>query len=281
VLASQRRHRIAEELERSGAVRVAELAAAFGVSEMTVRRDLERLQEAGALTKVHGGAVPVGLSAEEPGFDTKLSRATAEKIAIAQAAISLVSPGSSVALSAGTTTWSLARLLPSVPGVTVLTNSLTAAAELHRRDPALPLVLSGGTPTPSDALVGPIADSAIRSLYVDVLFLGVHGIDPDAGFTTPNLAEAQTNRTLIANARRVVVVADSSKWRTIGLARIAPLDAADLVVTDDGLDDDGRSQLGEATELILAPVGTGAGHDAAADDTESRMNYVRMTQEAG
>lgn len=273
MLASQRRHRIAQELERSGAVRVAELAAALGVSEMTVRRDLERLEDAGALTKVHGGAVPVGPSSEEPGFDIKLGRATAEEAAIARAAISLVSPGSSVALSAGTTTWSLARLLPSVPGVTVLTNSLTAAAELHRRGPGLPLVLSGGTPTPSDALVGPIADSAIRSLYVDVLFLGVHGMDPDAGYTTPNLAEAQTNRTLVANARRVVVVADSTKWRTIGLSRIAPLDAADMVVTDDGLDLDGRRLLGDVTELVLAPVGT---EDTPDDDTEQAM-----TEQAG
>jgi DeoR/GlpR family transcriptional regulator of sugar metabolism len=127
MLASQRRQRIAEELERNGAVKVTDLAAALEVSEMTVRRDLERMQEAGLLVKVHGGAVPIGRRAEEPGFDAKLGRAMAQKAAIAELAVGLVSPGSSVALSAGTTTWSLARLLPSVPGITVLTNSLSAA----------------------------------------------------------------------------------------------------------------------------------------------------------
>lgn len=262
MLASQRQRRIAEQLQQSGAVRVADLASALGVSEMTVRRDLERMQEAGVLTKVHGGAVPVGRSAEEPGFDAKLERATAEKAAIARSALTLVQPGSSVALSAGTTTWSLARLLPSVPGITVLTNSLSAAAELHRQDPATPVVLSGGVRTPSDALVGPVADASIRSLYVDLLFLGVHGMDPDAGFTTPNLAEAQTNRTLVANARRVVVLADSSKWRTVGLSRIAALDAADMVITDDGLPSEARRVLGEACELVLVHLSDGDARQA-------------------
>jgi DeoR/GlpR family transcriptional regulator of sugar metabolism len=256
MLASQRRQRIAEELERNGAVRVADLAAALEVSEMTVRRDLERLQEAGLLVKVHGGAVPIGRSAEEPGFDAKLGRAMAQKAAIAELAVGLVSPSSSVALSAGTTTWSLARLLPSVPGITVLTNSLSAAIELQRHDPSVPVVLSGGVRTPSDALVGPVADQAIRSFYVDVLFLGIHGMDPEAGFTTPNLAEAETNRTLIANAQRVVVVADSSKWRTIGLARIAPLRSADVIVSDDALSSEARRVLADAAELLIAPVRT-------------------------
>lgn len=254
MLASQRRHQIAQELERSGGVRVSDLAASFGVSEMTVRRDLERLELAGTLTKVHGGAVPNGRSAEEPDFETKLGRARAAKAAIARVAVELVSPGDSVALSSGSTTWALTRLLPAVPRITVLTNSLAAAAELHRLDKTVPLVVSGGTPTPSDALVGPIADAAIRALYVDLLFLGVHGMDPEAGYTTPNLAEAQTNRTLVANARKVVVLADSSKWCTIGLSRIAPLDAADIVVTDDGLGPDACRYLEEATDLLLAEV---------------------------
>lgn len=262
MLASQRQSQIADRLAEFGAVRVTDLAAALGVSEMTVRRDLERMQSTGLLTKVHGGAVPIGRSAEEPGFDTKLSRATAEKAAIARAALSLVRPGSSVALSAGTTTWSIARLLPGVTGITVLTNSLSAAVEIHHHGPTTPVVLSGGMRTPSDALVGPVADSTIRSLYVDVLFLGVHGMDPDAGYTTPNLAEGETNRTLVANSRRVVVVADSSKWRTIGLSRIAPLEAADVVVTDDRLPLDARRVLGDASELILAPVGADLVQDA-------------------
>lgn len=274
MLASQRRRLIDEELRRSGEVRVADLAASLDVSEMTVRRDLEVLQEAGVLVKVHGGAVPVGRSAEEPGFDAKLARATAEKDAIARAALDVVRPGSSVALSGGTTTWSLARLLGTVKGVTVVTNSLSAAAELYRNNPPTPVVLSGGVRTPSDALVGPVADAAIRSLYVDVLFLGVHGMDPEAGYTTPNLAEAETNRTLVAQARRVVVLADSSKWRTVGLCRIGALDSATMVITDDGLVGEARRHLGEAAELVVVPVGRREPAEEAVATADRRRSRV-------
>jgi DeoR/GlpR family transcriptional regulator of sugar metabolism len=94
---------------------------------------------------------------------------------------------------------------------------------------------------------------------VDVLFLGVHGMDPEAGFTTPNLAEAETNRAFLAHAEKVIVVADHTKWRTVGLASFGPLPAADVLVTDDGLDQEARMLLeGTVGELVVAPVGDGA-----------------------
>jgi len=97
--------------------------------------------------------------------------------------------------------------------------------------------------------------AALRTLHVDWLFLGVHGVDARAGFTTPNLVEAETDRALIASARRVVVAADSSKWGIVGLSSIARLDDVDVLVTDDGLDADAahvaRSRLGR---LVLAPI---------------------------
>ncbi len=254
MIPSQRQSRITEEIKRHGAVRVAELAELFDVSDMTIRRDLEVLQESGLLTKVHGGAVTSGRSAEEPGFDAKLTQNALEKAAIADAAVALVPPGASVAISGGTTTWALAQRLPVVPRITVVTNSLSLAVALHRDHPHLPMILTGGIPTPSGALVGMVAEDAIRSLYVDILFLGVHGMDPEAGFTTPNLAEAQTNRTLLSCARRTVVVADHTKWRTIGMARIAPLSAADVLICDEGLVEEGRRALSDGVgELILAP----------------------------
>jgi DeoR/GlpR family transcriptional regulator of sugar metabolism len=116
-------------------------------------------------------------------------------------------------------------------------------------------VLTGGVRTPSDALVGPLADATIRSLHVDVLFLGVHGMDPVAGLTTPNLAEAETNRTFLGHAKKVIVVADHTKWRTVGLCTFGSLSAADVLVTDDGLDADARAALTDTVgELIVAPV---------------------------
>ena len=257
MLASQRRQRIAQALQRDGAVRVADLVSLLGVSDMTVRRDLDVMQQAGLLTKVHGGAIVPGNSADEPGFEAKLSQHPDEKVAIARAAAALVRPGNSIAVSAGTTTWALARWLP--PGITVLTNSISLAEELRRSKHESTVILTGGTRTPSNALVGPVADAAIRSLYVDVLILGVHGMDPEAGFTTPNIAEADTNRTLVSCARRTVVVADHTKWRTVGLARIGPFSIAHTLISDDGLDSGARESLSSAVgDLVLVTPGSGA-----------------------
>ncbi|HXL96021.1 MAG TPA: DeoR/GlpR family DNA-binding transcription regulator [Streptosporangiaceae bacterium] len=257
MLASQRRQQIAEALEREGAVRVADLVTMLGVSDMTVRRDLDVMQRAGLLTKVHGGAMMPGNSAEEPSFEAKLSQYPNEKVAIARAAAALVRPGNSVAVSSGTTTWALARWLP--PGITVLTNSVSLAEELRRIKHDSTVVLSGGVPTPSNALVGPVADAAIRSLNVDVLILGVYGMDSKSGFTTPNIAEAETDRTLVSCARRTVVVADHTKWRTVGLAQIGPLSMAHTLITDDGLDSQARESLSSVVgDLVLVTPGAGA-----------------------
>ena len=105
------------------------------------------------------------------------------------------------------------------------------------------VVLTGGVRTPSDSLVGPVADQAIAALHFDVLFLGVHGISVEAGLSTPNLAEAETNRRLVQSARRVVVVADHTKWGTVGLSSFAALEQVDTLVTDAGLSGEARAEL--------------------------------------
>jgi DeoR/GlpR family transcriptional regulator of sugar metabolism len=254
VLAQQRQAAIVARVRSDGGVRVSDLVADFGVSDMTIRRDLESLSERGLLAKVHGGAtvVPPG-STDEPGFDAKTMRQRAEKAAIAARAAQLVSPGAAIALSAGTTTAELARCLLGVAGLTVVTNSIPVADVLYRAERTV--VLTGGERTPSDALVGPIANAAIKVLHPDVLFLGVHGMSERAGFTTPNLMEADTDRALVAAAQRVVVLADSTKWGTVGIASIAALPQADLLITDSGLPEMTRTRLRELVgELIVVEV---------------------------
>jgi DeoR/GlpR family transcriptional regulator of sugar metabolism len=226
----------------------------LGVSDMTVRRDIEVLATRGLVTRVHGGATAAGSSVDEPGFAAKSGLHTAAKQAIAAAAAALIEPGASVALSAGTTTHAVASALLTVPRLTVVTNSLRVAEVLHEspRDD-LTVVLTGGERTPSDALVGPVAVAALRRLHVDWLLMGVHGMDAEAGFTTPNLVEAETNRALVASARRVAVVADNSKWGVVGLSTIATLDEVDVVVTDVGLEEDARKILESSCgRLVLA-----------------------------
>jgi len=250
---------IVEEINRAGAVRVSELTRQLGVSEMTVRRDLDALARQGLVAKVHGGAISLDHgSTVEPGFELKLGREQSEKEAIASSAAHLVQPGSAVALTAGTTTWTVALRLTEVPDLTVVTNSIRIAQVMYEHErPDRTLVLTGGVRTPSDALVGPVALSAIRALHVDLVIMGVHGIDLRAGLTTPNLLECETNRAFVESAKRFVVVADHTKWGVVGLSEIAPLSAIDVLVTDDRIDSTARELLEEQIEEIqLAPVTT-------------------------
>jgi DeoR/GlpR family transcriptional regulator of sugar metabolism len=253
MLAAQRQKLIVDEIRREGGVRVRELTGLLEVSEMTIRRDIDVLASAGLVDKVHGGAtVRGGLSAEEPGFEAKSHRQLGEKEAIARAAGKLVEPGQAIGLSAGTTTWRLAHHLASVPDLTVVTNSIQVADVLHRASrPDLTVVLTGGIRTPSDALVGPVALNAVRSLHLDVLFLGVHGISADAGLTTPNLLEAETDRAFVAASGRLVVVADHVKWGVRGLSRIAGLDEVDVLVSDHGLTSSARAEIKEHVDRLV------------------------------
>ncbi|MFD3947303.1 DeoR/GlpR family DNA-binding transcription regulator [Streptomyces sp. NPDC058579] len=256
LLAEQRRALILDEVRRRGGVRVNELTRRLNVSDMTIRRDLDVLARQGVVAKVHGGAVPVAeTSSHEPGFEAKSALELGAKEEIARAAARMVAPGSAIALSGGTTTFALAGHLLDVPDLTVVTNSVRVADVFHAAQQGAParegrraaatVVLTGGVRTPSDALVGPVADQAIGALHFDVLFLGVHGISVEAGLSTPNLAEAETNRRLMRSARRVVVVADHTKWGTVGLGSFGRLDEVDTVVTDGGVSPETRAEMAE------------------------------------
>jgi DeoR/GlpR family transcriptional regulator of sugar metabolism len=259
MLARQRQERILAEVRRNGGARVSDLVDLLEVSDMTVRRDIDVLARRDLVLRVHGGATVIGgHSTEEPGFAAKSLLAQAEKAAIASAAAGLIGPGDSVALSAGTTTYQVARELARIEYLTVVTNSPPVADLLHE----LPttgrtVVLTGGIRTPSNALVGPVSVRALGGLHVDTLILGVHGIEERAGVTTPNLMEAETNRALVASARRFIVVADHSKWNVVGLAGIATLDRIDVLVTDSGLPAAARRTLGSQVGrlLIVEPEG--------------------------
>ncbi|HEY2062718.1 DeoR/GlpR family DNA-binding transcription regulator [Amycolatopsis sp. NBC_01480] len=255
VLARQRQAVILEEARRTGAVRVSDLVTRLGVSDMTVRRDLDVLAGRGLVEKVYGGATSVvGKSTDEPGFEAKSVRQRAQKEAIATVAAGLVKPGTAIGLSAGTTTWTLARALDAIPGLTIVTNSIQVADVLRAStQPERTVVLTGGVRTPSDALVGPVAVHSLRSLHLDLVFLGVHGMAEGAGFTTPNLTESETDRALVEAGRKLVVLADHTKWGTVGISTIADLDEAHVVVTDDGLSDSARETLAErAGEVMIA-----------------------------
>jgi DeoR/GlpR family transcriptional regulator of sugar metabolism len=258
MLARHRQSLILQAVRSDGSARVSDLTHRLGVSDMTIRRDLEVLARDGLVEKVHGGAVLPGTAAShEPGFEAKLVLERPEKMAIARAAANLVRPGTAIALAAGTTTFALAQCLLDVPGLTIVTNSLrvtNAFSGTRGLDgSADSVVLTGGVRTPSDALVGPVADLTVRSLHFDLLFLGCHGFDAEAGLTTPNLAEAETNRAFIRVARRVVVLADHTKWGLVSLSSFARLSEIDVLITDDMLPPDARAQaVDQVSQVIFA-----------------------------
>jgi DeoR/GlpR family transcriptional regulator of sugar metabolism len=268
MLARQRQALILERVREDGGVRVADLVRELGVSDMTIRRDLEILNDRGLLEKVHGGATALSEgSLAEPTFITKSGRQQAEKDAIAAAAAELVEPGMAIAISAGTTTHALARRLVDTPRITVVTNSIPVADVLyHGGRPDQAIILTGGVRTPSEALVGPFAVAALRTVHVDLVFVGVHGMDPHSGFTCPNLLEADTDRALIDSGRRLVVVADHTKWGVIGISSIAGLDQTDVLITDRGLDEESRRMLqGLVRQLIVVDPAATPAPDAHAE----------------
>jgi DeoR/GlpR family transcriptional regulator of sugar metabolism len=251
MLARHRQSLILQAVRSDGSARVSDLTQQLGVSDMTIRRDLEVLARDGLVEKVHGGAVlPGSPSAHEVGFEDKLVFECSEKTTIARAAASLVKPGTAIALTAGTTTFGLAQCLLDVPGLTIVTNSLRVASLFGGKE-GVSVVVTGGVRTPSDALVGPVADLTIRSLHFDTVFLSCNGIDPEAGLTTPNLAEAETNRTFIKLARRVVVLADHTKWGVVSLASFASLDDVNVLITDELLPEHARAAASEKIGEIL------------------------------
>ncbi|ABY24513.1 transcriptional regulator, DeoR family [Renibacterium salmoninarum ATCC 33209] len=256
MLAEARRSVITDTVKREQVVRVADLAETLGVSLMTVRRDIDALHDAGELEKIHGGAKTRSQSSMyEPGFELKSTQAAPEKEAIARSAASLVEEGMAVGLSAGTTTWTLAKYLVPAKRLTIFTNSVRVANVFHEAHSSNTVLLTGGERTPSDALVGPMATQSLQHLHLDMLFMGVHGMDAHAGFTTPNMPEAEMDRALIATSHRVVVLADHSKWGTLGVSSIASFDQIDEMISDEGLPAEAVSFLtGQVRRLWLVSV---------------------------
>jgi DeoR/GlpR family transcriptional regulator of sugar metabolism len=234
MLAQQRQQKILAIVSQQGGVRVSELSRDLGVAEMTIRRDLGLLEQQGRLVRTHGGAGRVDIITE-PAFAEKADLLAGEKLRIAKAGAGMVQNGV-VGLSAGTTTTAVAACLArDNNNLTVVTNALNIAWGLV--DSHINIVLTGGSMRrASYALVGP--GSQLDNLWLDILFLGANGVSIQEGVTTPNLAEAQTNASLLARARKVVVVADHSKLGRTALGQIAELRRVDMLLTSQGADPD-------------------------------------------
>ena len=250
----RRWNELLELLAAAGQLQVEETAKALGVSEATVRRDLDELARQQMLTRIRGGAVAQGVTYDLP-LRYKSERHPSEKQRIAAVAAGLVRPGQITGLNGGTTTTEVARALatrsdlnsqvPS-PAVTVVTNALNIATELAVRQ-HIKIVTTGGVARPqSYELTGPLATGVLEQVALDVAILGVDGIDAVAGATAHHEGEASINRLMARQAARVVIAADSSKVGRRAFARICTAREIDVLVTDAGIAAEDAARLEDA-----------------------------------
>jgi DeoR family transcriptional regulator of aga operon len=232
---------------------VSELAAGLGVSAVTIRADLDSLEARGLVKRSHGAAGLLRTPPPERDMRQKDALNSEAKDAIGAAAAALVQPGDNLLVDGGTTTMSLARRLRNIGRATVMTNGLNIALELADA-PDVQVLLTGGLlRKQSLSLQGAQAEACLGLYNFDKLFLGADGLDPEYGLTTHDESEAGLNRKMVDRAKRVIVLADSSKFGRVSLHRIVPLDRVHAVVTDSGISAEHREALGRLNlELIIA-----------------------------
>jgi DeoR family transcriptional regulator of aga operon len=235
LLVEERRRKILDLVNKQSRVTVEELVRRFAVSAVTARGDLDALARAGAVDRSHGGALKRAGALQDVPLNVKETLHHGEKVRIGHAAAQMLKDGETVMLDSGTTTAEVARHLKflKLRSLTVITNALNIAMELANLPHVRVIMIGGILRQMSYSLVGPHAEHTLRGLTADRLFLGVDGLDPEVGLTTPDVLEAQLNAMMIRVAREVVVVADSSKFARRSLSVIARLDEVHKVLTDD------------------------------------------------
>jgi DeoR/GlpR family transcriptional regulator of sugar metabolism len=247
----KRRLETAELIEQHGEAKVEELSALFGVSDMTIRRDLEALEREGIIKRVRRGAISATSRSYEPPFALRAGRFREEKSRIGRAASSMVSEGETVILDVGSTVLAAAEVLRERRNITILTPSLRAAWLLADK-PDLRIIVTGGIVRPGErSLVGALSERAFESLYCDTLLMGIGGIDVCAGFTEFNLEDARVKQEAMQFSQRRIVLADASKLGKVAFARVAGLHEVDALVTDMDADSDTVAELrGAGLEVI-------------------------------
>jgi DeoR/GlpR family transcriptional regulator of sugar metabolism len=244
-------------LQKKGYVGLAELVDELGASSATVRRDLAYLEEHNLLVRTHGGAMTASRSTSlEPSLKVKRGRMPEAKRAIGQAAAALVSPGETILLDAGSTTWEVANCLPRQFHLEIVSNDLEIL-KLLADIPSFEVVDTGGVVRRSVySLMGHVTENFIRSLRVNWTFLGADAIDPQYGITNVNLEEVPIKQAMIRAAMKAVIVADHTKFGCAAFASVGSLRDVHMVITDSGLSPELANAVREAgVELQLVSVG--------------------------
>ncbi|GAB2507742.1 DeoR/GlpR family DNA-binding transcription regulator [Nocardiopsis aegyptia] len=249
--AEERQQVILERARHDGRVDVTGLTSEFDVTYETIRRDLTALERHGVLRRVHGGAIPVERLGFEPTLNVRDSVLTEEKERIAKAALDELPEEGAILLDAGTTTGRLAEQLPTDRELTVVTNSLSIALTLTTRTNINLMLLGGRLRNRTQATVDAWALRSLSESFVDVAFMAANGISVERGLTTPDTAEAEVKRAMIASSRRALLLADHTKVGNDHFARFAGVEQLDKIITDTGLAAGLADELESAGPTVL------------------------------
>jgi DeoR family glycerol-3-phosphate regulon repressor len=226
-----RQSEILETLRQSGRVGVEELATHFGVTLQTIRRDLNELSEANALVRVHGGAM-IASGVTNLAYEARQHVALQSKRRIGEAAAQLVPDNASLLINIGTTTEEVAKALSGHSGLLVITNNLHVANELYRNNSTRVIITGGSLRRGVGGIVGAVTVAQIEQFRVDIAIIGTSAIDPDGTLLDFDVREVETSRAIIEHARKIILVADSSKFSRSAPVRIAQISEIDVFVTD-------------------------------------------------
>lgn len=229
----ERKQLIIEYLQKQTRASVQELGKIFQVSESTVRRDLQELEDVKLLKRTHGGAVCLENVNFEPTFLEKEDKFRKEKESIAQKAAEFIQDGDTLVIDSGTTTAYLAKELKRFSNLKVVTNSIILAQELRGMDGIEVIVTGGMLRQNTLAMVGPITEQSLSMLRVDKAFMATNGLDLQAGLTTPNIVEAATKTKMIDIAKQVILLADYTKMGKVAFAKFADVEKIDICIVDD------------------------------------------------
>lgn len=261
MLAEARRMQILDLISRAGegGVSVIGLSRQLSVSEMTIRRDLDWLEERAIVKRVHGGAIAYPSTVPEKPFDDRLLESSPQKKSIGWAAAQLVNDGDRIILDAGTTMQQIARNLTCKNDLTVITNNLPAVLELARCPNIKTFILGGELKHKELCTVGGMMKSDLGRFSADKYFMSVAGFSLKNGLTDPDLYEVEGKQSMMQAAERVILAADSSKWGIAALVKIAPLSEVDQLVTDDDLPEEAAASIQAQGVEVITPERLPAG----------------------
>lgn len=242
-----RRSAILQILKQNSNISVNELSKKFGVSEVTIRKDLNLLKERNLLIRTRGGAILHETRKDDNDTSIRFKKLAnyREKQAIGRAAANLIKEGDTIIIDSGTTALQVACNLHKFRDLTILTNALNVAQEVLAYKRFNVILLGGNIRSASESVVGALAESNLKMFYCDKLFMGVDSFSVENGLSTPNVEEANINQIMISRSREVIAVFDSSKVNKRALAFITTLDNIHKIVTDEGLDKTTKNKLKE------------------------------------